>query len=91
MFCAECAIISANIPLKFDKAGVACLIFCLRVVLLRVIVHKPMNFQMSVPEKWGESQQTERNDKAAQSAHVYCDLRGVFVLVLSTDFACGDW
>lgn len=31
---------------------------------------------MPVLEKWGESQQTERNDKAAQSAHVYCDLRG---------------
>ena len=46
---------------------------------------------MPVLEKWGESQQTERNDNAAQSAHVYCDLRGVFVLVLSTDFACGDW
>lgn len=46
---------------------------------------------MPVLEKWGESQQTERNDKAAQSAHVYGDLRGVFVLVLSTDFACGDW
>ena len=45
---------------------------------------------MPVLEKWGESQQTERNDKAAQSAHVYCDLRGVFVLVLSTDFACSD-
>ena len=46
---------------------------------------------MPVLEKWGESQQTERNAKAAQSAHVYCDLRGVFVLVLSTDFACSDW
>lgn len=31
---------------------------------------------MPVLEKWGESQQTERNYKAAQSAHVYCDLRG---------------
>lgn len=31
---------------------------------------------MPVLEKWGESQQTERNDNAAQSAHVYCDLRG---------------
>lgn len=46
---------------------------------------------MPVLEKWGESQQTERNDKAAQSAHVYCDLRGVSVLVLSSDFVCGDW
>ena len=46
---------------------------------------------MPVIEKCGESQQTARNDKAAQSAHVYCDLRGVFVLVLSTDFACSDW
>ncbi len=91
MFCAECAYISANIPLKFDKAGVACLIFCLRVVLLRVIVHKPMNFQMSVPEKWGESLQTERNDKAAQAAHIYCNLRGIFVLAFSSVFACSDW
>ena len=46
---------------------------------------------MPVLEKWGESQQTERNNKAAQPVHVYCNLRGVFVLVLSTDFACGDW
>ena len=46
---------------------------------------------MSVPEKWGESLQTERKDKAAQPVHVYCNLRGIFVLVLSTDFACGDW
>ena len=91
MFCAECAYISANIPLIFDKAGVAYLIFCLRVVLLRVIVHKPMNFEMPVLEKWGESQQTARNNEAAQPVHVYCDLRGIFVLVLSTDFACGDW
>lgn len=34
---------------------------------------------MPVLEKCGESQQTERNDKAAQSAHVYCNLRGIFV------------
>lgn len=46
---------------------------------------------MPVLEKWGESQQTERNYKAAQPVHVYCNLRGIFVLVLSTDFACGDW
>ena len=45
---------------------------------------------MPVLEKCGEPQQTERNNKAAQPVHVYCDLRGVFVLVLSTDFACGD-
>ena len=31
---------------------------------------------MPVLEKCGEPQQTERNAKAAQSAHVYCDLRG---------------
>lgn len=41
---------------------------------------------MPVLEKWGESQQTERNYKAAQSAHVYCDLRGVFVLAFFSGF-----
>lgn len=46
---------------------------------------------MPVPEKWGESLQTERNYKAAQPVHVYCNLRGVSVLVLSSDFVCGDW
>ena len=46
---------------------------------------------MPVLEKCGESQQTERNDKAAQSAHVYCNLRGIFVLAFSPVFACSDW
>lgn len=46
---------------------------------------------MPVLEKCGEPQQTERNYKAAQPVYVYCNLHGIFVLMLSTDFACGDW
>ena len=46
---------------------------------------------MPVLEKWGESQQTERNNKAAQPAHIYCNLRGIFVLAFSPVFACSDW
>lgn len=46
---------------------------------------------MPVLEKWGESQQTERKDKAAQPVHVYCNLCGIFVLAFSPVFVCGDW